>query len=80
MSDKTNITFKEFQKSLKGIDYKVMGDWDIMLPFNTSRETIQKIIDASRENLVVDWHIKYSEITEEVTEPKVNFYWDRRKS
>lgn len=72
------MSFKEFEKHLKGIKYKVKGDWDIRLKHGTKPETIQKIIDVCKEHLVIDWHIIYPEETEKELEPDIEVYWDRK--
>ena len=38
-----NADIKLFEKQLKDIKYRVEKKWDIMLPSNTTAETIQKI-------------------------------------
>ena len=69
------MTFKEFEKHLKGIKYTANGAWDISLPYES--KDVQKLIDICREHLIVDWHITYPEPTEDVPNPTIFFYWDR---
>jgi len=73
------MNFKDFRKQLKGIKYKSDKDWELFLPFNTKAETIQKIITVCRENLIVDWHIVFGEVTKQIPEPETRMYWDDAK-
>ena len=72
------MKFDEFQKKLESIKYEVIGKWDISLPFNTTSETIQKLILICRENLITEWHMIFKQPTDANPEPNINIYWDRR--
>ena len=72
------MKFDELEGKLKDIKYRVIDEWDIMLPFNTTAETIQKVIGICRNNLLTDWHIVYKDPTKMTPEPEVNIYWDRK--
>lgn len=72
------MTFKEFEKHLKDIKYTVNGDWDISLSYDAKPERVQKLIDICREHLILDWHVIHGEVTEEIPEPDIRIYWDRR--
>jgi len=72
------MNFSEFTKELNGIQYKSDKEWEIFLPYDTKREEIQKIIDVSREHLLVDWHIIFGDITEENPTPYIKMCWDRK--
>ena len=72
------MKFEEFHKKLESIKHEVIGKWDISLPFDTTSETIQKIIHICRENFIVEWHIIYKNPTNMIPEPAINIYWDRK--
>ena len=69
------IEFKEFVKDI-GVEYESDKDWEMWLPFKSTREDIQKVIDRCRATSMVDWHIKYKNITDDNLEPKIKIYWD----
>jgi hypothetical protein len=70
------IEFKDFQKEIKGIKYRSKKDWEMFLPFNTSKEDIQTIIDQCRKDNITNWHIIYSEVNDKIPEPEIKIYWD----
>jgi hypothetical protein len=72
------ISFAEFVKdfkNIKGFDLRVSEDWNIFLPYNTSKEAIQLFINKCREKLIVNWHIKYGEVTKLNPTPDIWIYW-----
>jgi hypothetical protein len=81
MKDKSNseavVNFKEFEKELKGIRYRSIADWEILMPFNTKPEMLQRVIQKCRDFLLIDWHVIISDPTEENPEPELRMYWDR---
>jgi hypothetical protein len=72
------MTFNEFKKELKGIKYRSKKDWEIFLPYDTKRETLQIVIDKCREHLLLDWHIYYKDETEEDKTPDIEISWNRK--
>ena len=72
------MTFAEFKKELSGIKYSSKKDWQIFLPFDTKRETLQKILDICKEHLMVDWHVVYGNETVENPSPEIKIFWDRK--
>ncbi len=69
--------FKEFEKALRGIRYHSITDWEILMPFNTKPEMLQRVIQKCREFLLIDWHVTFADPTEENPEPEIRMYWDR---
>jgi len=69
------MTFKDFEKELKEINYKVNSDWSIALPYHNKID-VQKIIDICRAIQVIDWHVFYTEETEENPKPDILMTWD----
>ena len=72
------IKFKEFQKELEEIKYRSEKKWEIFLPFDTSREVIQTIIEKCRKHYLTNWHIVYPEPTNKIPEPEVEMFWDKK--
>jgi len=74
------MDFKNFKKEFKGIKLKSNSDWEIFLPYSTKTEEVQSIVGICRKHLIVDWHIIFSEPTDENPEPDIRMYWDRKTS
>ena len=73
------MNFKDFKKELKeieGLKFTSKKEWEIFLPYGTSREVIQEVLYKCRAHLLITWHIVYSDITETKPEPDVRMYWD----
>ena len=72
------MTFEDLKIEFKknGIIFKSKKDWEIFIPFLCG-DDIRNIIMICRENLIIDWHIIFGEITDECQEPDVKIYWDR---
>jgi hypothetical protein len=73
------MNFNDFQKKLKNIRYRTEKEWEIFLPFSTSTETIQKIITICRNDMLINWHLKILDSTEEIPEPELKMYWGSRE-
>jgi len=73
------MNFNDFQKKLKGIKYRTEKEWEIFLPFSTSTETVQKIIAICRNDMLINWHLKIPEVTEEIPSPELRMYWGNRE-
>ena len=74
--DKVNFQdfIKDF-KDIKGFDFKISEDWNILTPYDTSKEAIQLFINKCREKLMVNWHIKYGDVTGLNPTPDTWIYW-----
>lgn len=68
------MEFKEFDKQLKGIKHKVIGDWNIELPFESN---YHPVIAKARDNMLLKWHVIIGEVTDENPKPPIRIYWDK---